>query len=444
VIKRSISDFARRSALNGSAAVAIALALASLAVRPGLTQDISGPVEGTIEYGYWGNARRAELTEAVSRKFEEAHPGTEVLGIVAEYAAYIERLTVQAAAGELPCVTQTQSTFLATYATRGVLIPLDELIQAGKIDISGIPEAILETGRINGHLYMLPTGTFLRLIAYNEAMVAEHNIPLPPSRGDFNEYKEWLLAAQEKLPDGVYAGENEGANLFTLYSWIAGHGENFFKDGKLGFDPELLQRYFEFWEDLRKAGAVIPADRLDEQFGAIETTPLSRGHALSATRDIPQIIQVQQTLANAGLPAEIKFFRNPVVEGAISGNVPGTNGLSISASCDNIPTAAAYLDFFSNDPRAALAFQSANGVVVSKPAQEALLSSEATPESVRESLQTLSEVVADGDVATATYPSGYQTLPTLLRRTYEDVALNGRSPAEAAQRFFDEASRTLR
>ncbi|SFU21906.1 extracellular solute-binding protein [Mesorhizobium sp. YR577] len=433
----------RRALLRSNCAV-IAITLSGLVSEAALAQNQLGPVDGTIEYGYWGNARRAGLTEAVSRAFETAHPGAKVQGIVAEYAAYVERLTVQAAAGELPCVTQTQSTFLATYATRGVLMPLDDLVQSGGIDVSGIPDEILATGRIGGKLFMLPTGTFLRLVAYNAAMAELYGIAAPPKRGTFDEYKQWLLTSQKKLPQGVYAAENEGANLFTFYSWIAGHGQKFFEKGALGFEPALLTQYFEFWEGLRKAGAVVPADRLDEQFGAVEVTPLSRGHVLSATRDIPQIFQAEQTLATANLPSEIEFARNPVATGAKSGNVPGTNGLSISANCDNIATAAAYLNFFGNDPRAAVAFKSANGVIVSQAGQKALLDSKSTPENVRESLETLSAIVADGDITPASYPSGYQTLPNLLRRIYEDVALKGQSPAEAAKRFFDEASRTLR
>jgi multiple sugar transport system substrate-binding protein len=321
---------------------------------------------------------------------------------------------------------------------------LDDLVAEGAIDVSGIPAAILDTGRIDDQLYMLPTGTFLRLIAYNAAMAEQNDIPPPPERGSFDQYKQWLLDAQKKLPEGTYAGENEGGNLFTLYSWVAGHGRKFFEQGSLAFEPEILAGYFEFWEELRRAGATIPADRLDEQFGAMEVTSLARGQALSATRDIPQIVQVAQTLANAGKPAEIEFVRNPIVEGARSGNVPGTNGLSISASCENVPTAAAYLNFFGNDPDAAIAFQSANGVVASRAGQEALLKSPDTPAPVRRSLETLSEVVAADDIAPASYPPGYQTLPALLRRTYENVALNGQSPKDAAVRFFEEAARTLR
>src|SRR5215831_9389074 len=56
----------RAKFLSGCAAITaafIGLAAETIAFAEGS----SGPVEGTIEYGYWGNARRAELTEAVSR-----------------------------------------------------------------------------------------------------------------------------------------------------------------------------------------------------------------------------------------------------------------------------------------------------------------------------------------------------------------------------------------
>ena len=199
-----------------------------------------------------------------------------------------------------------------------MLRPLDDLVKSGAIDVSGIDEGVLETGRIDGKLYMVPTGTFLRLVAVNAGMAQQNGIPMPPNRTTFDEFKKWALDAQKKLPKGVYAAENEGALLFTLYSWIAGHGQPFFKDGGLGFSPDLLASYFDHWEELRLAGAALPGDRLDEQFGALELQPLARGVALSGTRDIPQIVQARQTLANANLPSDIQFVRNPTVPGVKS------------------------------------------------------------------------------------------------------------------------------
>jgi multiple sugar transport system substrate-binding protein len=431
--------------LRAGTVMILATALNVVALQPANAQQAAGKIEGQIEFGFWGNAKRAELAGQVARGFESAHPGVKVQQTVAEFVAFTERLTVQAAASDLPCVTQTQSTFLSSFAKRGAFEPLDDLVKSGALDVSGIPHSVLETARIDGKLYMVPTGLFMRLNLYNAAMAQQNGISEPPQRGTFGAYKQWLLDAQKKLPAGVYAAENQGGNLYTLYSWVAGHGQTFFDEkGALAIKPELLARYFEYWEELRKAGAATPADQLDEVLATPDQTPLARGKALTNTRDIPQLDQVRRTLANANLPSDVKFFANPVEPDALSGNVPGTNGLSIAKNCENVPTAAAFIDYFSNDPSAAVTFQSNNGVVISEKGRAAVLADAKMPAAIKESVNSLSSILDRKDVIAASYPSGYQSLTSLLRRSYESVALKGQKPADAAEQFFREASRSLR
>ncbi len=407
------------------------------------TAAVAQELKGDIEYGYWGNAARADVTEKVNRLFEQAHPGTKVTGVSAEYNAFIERLTVQSAASELPCVTQVQSTFLASYAKRGALLPLDELAQSGAIDLKGIPPEILETGKLDGKQYMIPTGTFLRLLAFNKTMATEHGIEPPPNHATFAEYEIWLRAAQKKLPKGVYAAENDAPIPFSLYAWVAGHGETMFKDGQLAASPATIAAWFRFWNDLAKDGVAIPPDRLDEELANFELTPFANGQTLVATRDIPHIAIMEKVRASQGVPTEMEFFSNPANDKGASGNVPGTNGLTIAANCKNVPLAAAYINFFGNDPTAAIAFQSSNGVVVSAPGREALLKDANTPAVVRRSLEALDKVTSAHDIAKANYPSGYQGMAAVLRRQYEEVAFNGTSPEDAAQAFIDEVNSLL-
>ncbi|MBO9112625.1 MULTISPECIES: extracellular solute-binding protein [Rhizobium/Agrobacterium group] len=417
----------------------LTLGLLASASSAAIAQDL----KGDIEYGYWGNAARAEVTEKVSRLFEQKHPGTKITGVSAEYNAYIERLTVQSAASELACVTQVQSTFLASYANRGALLPLDELVQSGAIDLKGIPPEILETGKFDGKQYMVPTGTFVRLLAYNKTMASEYAIDPPVGHANFADYETWLRAAQKKLPKGVYATENEAPIPFSLYSWVAGHGETMFKDGQLSASPEVIAAWFRFWNDLAKDGVAIPPDRLDEQLANLELTPFANGKTLVATRDIPHISIMERVRASQGVPTEIEFVSNPAKDATASGNVPGTNGLTISANCDNAPLAAAYINFFGNDPAAAIAYQSSNGVVVSKTGREALLDDPNTSTNVKRSLAELDKVTSASDIATANYPSGYQGMAAVLRRQYEEVAFNGTSPEDAAQAFIDEVNSLL-
>ncbi|MCP2138601.1 multiple sugar transport system substrate-binding protein [Rhizobium sp. SLBN-94] len=404
---------------------------------------IAQELKGEIEYGYWGNAARADVTEKVSRLFEQQNPGTKVTGVSAEYNAFIERLTVQSAASELPCVTQMQSTFLASYANRGALLSLDELVQSGKIDLKGIPPEILDTGKVDGKQYMIPTGTFLRLLAFNKTLATEHGIEPPPDHATFADYEAWLRAAQKKLPKGVYAAENEAPIPFSLYSWVSGHGETMFKDGQIAASPATIAAWFRFWNDLANDGVAIPPDRLDEELANLELTPFANGHTLVATRDIPHIAIMEKVRASQGVPTEMAFVSNPANDKAVSGNVPGTNGLTIAANCNNVPLAAAYINFFGGDPAAAIAFQSSNGVVVSATGRDALLKDANTPPSVRRSLESLDKVTNANDIATANYPSGYQGMAAVLRRQYEEVAFNGTSPEDAAQAFIDEVNSLL-
>jgi multiple sugar transport system substrate-binding protein len=403
-----------------------------------VAQDISGQ----IEYGYWGNAARAEVTEAVSRLFEAKYPGTTVTGVSAEYVAYIERLTVQAAASELPCVTQVQTTFLATYARRGALLPLDELIASGAIDVSGIPASVLETGKIEGKQYFIPTGVFLRLLAINKTMAEANGIPILASPATYEQYEAWLRDAQTKLPSGVFAAENEAVNMFTLYSWVTGHGEELFDGQNLAVSQETLTSFFAFWDKLAKDGVAIPPDRIDELVGSIELTPMSTGTALTGTKDIPHAALIEGVLGQSGTPSEVVMVSNPENPDA-HGNVPGGNGLAISANCNNVPVAAAYINYFSNDPEAAVAFRSSNGVAISSTGRQALLDNPDTPANVRRSLSVLDSFAASGDIAAASYPAGYQALPPLLRRVYEDIAFNGVTPEDAAKTFASEAATLL-
>jgi multiple sugar transport system substrate-binding protein len=404
----------------------------------------TGKIAGTIQYQYWGDATRAKVTEAAYSLYDKAHPGVQVQGNVTDYNSYITRLTVQATGGTMPCVTQMQSTFLGTYADRGALRPLDDLIKSGAISVSGIPASALATGQDNGKQYMIPTGEFLRRITWNTTMAKKYGIPAPPYHPTFDQYRAWLVAAQAKLPKGVYAAQNEGEDLFTLYSWVAGHGEKMFSNGQLGFPKQTLADFLSFWTSLGKQGVAVPPDRIAEENGAISQYPMSVGTALSATADIPHIQIIGQTLTAGGHPSTLAWMDNPAISASVSGNVPGTNGLSISASCNNVSTTASFINYFANSPAAAVAFQSSNGVVVSA-SQQAAFKSLSGPVSagVNQSIATLKQVLKANDLAPGVYPPGYQTLSLSLQQAFEAVALKGESPEQAASGFFSDAHSNL-
>lgn len=430
---------------SGVAAIAVGTLALTACGGGGGSSAAEGEVEGAIAYGFWGNPSRGEKVNAIADLFHTEYPDASVTGEVADYYSYIERLTVRAAGGDLPCATGTQSTFFAQYADNGVLRPLDDLIESGQIDTGDIPDDVLAAGQIDGEQYMIPTGTFVRLLAYNADMVAAAGAEPLTDRMTWEDYADWLETLQPALPAGVYAAENEGGLMFTFTSWVVGHGaEVFTEDGELGFDKEMLADYFQYWLDLGEAGAIVPPSSIPEQNGALELTPMATGSAVAATRDIPHIYINEQALAGAGLPANIEQVSMPTEDPDRSANILGSNGISIPESCENVPTAAAWTDFFTNDIDAALAFQSDNGIVTNTAAQDALLEDADTPEGVKQNVTILRGLTESGDLTTSRYPAGLNTISNELLRLYQATAFGEMSVDDAVDAFFVSAEDALR
>jgi multiple sugar transport system substrate-binding protein len=403
----------------------------------------TGEVKGSITYAFWGTPARAEKVQKVIELFEAEYPGASVTADVADYNSYVERLTVRSAGGGLACALGTQSTFVTPYALQGVLRPLDDLIERGEIDVSGLPADVLATGRIDGRQYLLPTATFVRLLAYNRDLVAATGAPEPNDDMTWEQYADWLRAIQRGLPDGVHASEIEGTNMFSLTSWVIGHGATMFDENHLGFDRSLLARWFEFWLALTAEGVTVPPAMIPDQSAALELTPLATGRAAVGTRDIPHMPVTQAALAANGLGSTVSSVSVPSEEPDRPANVLGTNGLSIPADCADVSTAAGFVDFFANDVGAAQAFRSDNGIVANRDAQEVLLRDPATPGGTKRSITTFRELSAAGDLATTTYPSGLSTLTRELNRIYQELAFGETTVDEAVDEFFTAADRAL-
>jgi multiple sugar transport system substrate-binding protein len=404
----------------------------------------SEPIEGSIEYSFWGSPERAAKVDAIIDLFETQYPDASVSPEVADYASYIERFTVNAAGGGLPCSVGTQSTFYAPYAEQDVLMPLDDLIASGQIDTTNIPEDVLAGGQIDGVQYMIPTGTFVRIFGYNADLVEQAGAEPPTAVETWEDWATWLRELQPALPDGVYAASlGDGGTLFTLESWVRGHDVEVYTDDGLGFDKALLAEFWQYWLDLMEEGVAQPAESVAETPPSIELQPLALGDVVSATADIPHLFIIEQALEGAGLPSGIEWHSMPHQSPDISGNVLGANGISIANDCDEVATAAAWSDFFANDTEAAVAFQSDNGVVTNTEAQDALLADPETPEGVKQNVTVFRELTDAGDLTTTIYPAGRATLATELTRLFQELVFGQKSVDDAVDEFFASAEEAL-
>src|SRR5919199_2240547 len=155
-------------------------------------------ISGEITYAWWGTtAFRNEVSQQVINLFQQKYPNVKVNPSIADFNTHFQKLTVSAAAGDLPCVPQMQSTALAQYAAPNILRPLDDLVENKTIDTTNVPKEVVDTGRgFDGKLYMVPTGVFSRADFYNDALLQQVGVAAPPETWTWDDKKALMTQIQ--------------------------------------------------------------------------------------------------------------------------------------------------------------------------------------------------------------------------------------------------------
>jgi multiple sugar transport system substrate-binding protein len=157
------------------------------------------------------------------------------------------------------------------------------------------------------------------------------------------------------------------------------------------------------------------------------------GNALTPAQKTLDGLRPGQQLATVPLPS------GP----AGTGNVLFTSGFSIPTTCDNVPTAAAFVNFWMNDDAAAKAFLSANGAVTNTRHLQQQLDDPALPPLKRAELGLYQQIVSKNPMSVL-YPPGYQaSFEGAFRRAYESVVFGGKPTRDAAAAFFTEVNAAL-
>jgi multiple sugar transport system substrate-binding protein len=407
-------------------------------------QDGKGDVTGNLQLTFWGGANRAAKTNAVADLFVKAHPGVTIDRQNADFGNYFNKLNIQASSKTLPCVMQLQGRQLNDYTKRKVLLPLDPMIESGAINVDDIPKSIVDTGRgPDGKLYFLPYGAAYDAVGVNTTLAAKAGVGLPPAGYDWKQYTDWMTKASAKLPAGTFAAGSRGGlpNYFIAYN-LANGKQLFTADGKLGFTKETLIEYWNMWEKLRKAGVTMSADtQADEPAGA-EQGFIAQGKLLTDSIPGNALTPASATLASKAGGQQLTTLPMPSGPQG-SGNAMFTSGFAIPTNCTNVPTAAAFINFFTNDLEAGKVFKSDNGAATNTKVLDAQIKDPALPALKKHELELYAQIVAKKP-PTILYPPGYQaTFESAFTRAYEEVAFGKKTVQQAADSFFAEADAGL-
>jgi multiple sugar transport system substrate-binding protein len=422
----------RRTAGTVAMATIAGLALSSCA---GGTGGDDGDVSLTLMA--WANAEEAKMYEEVLDVFEEKNPGTTVKFEYSDNAGYKDKLNTKFAAGSPPDVMFLVGQMMGEYTSRDALLDLEPYSE--QIDFDAMDQTLLKANTVDGKLYSIPTGSTSAGLAINETALAESGVALPDdSTWTWAEFGDWATAVTEASD-----GDQFGANIEmswgpTFSTWVRQQGEDVYTEtGELGVSVGTVEKWFEMNVDFLAEQAFPPAGTID-MTGAFspEESPLGTGRITTTVIPANALPSYANVLGEDG----VGLLRFPgETEGERRGMAVTPTLLWASPANTKHPEETAkLLDFLTNDPDS---FE-ARGTFLGVPINESVARevAETLTPSQEEFVTFVSDLSAEGLDAQMPEPPGAQPVNELLTSITTEVTFGRISPADAAERFIDEAA----
>ncbi|HMQ52959.1 MAG TPA: sugar ABC transporter substrate-binding protein [Anaerolineae bacterium] len=326
-----------------------------------------------LRIAWWGPKDRHDRTIEVIEMYEAENPNVEITFEFSGWEDYWTKMTTQAAGGNLPDVMQQDYARLEEWVSRGLMMPLDDYVESGTIDLSNVPEASIDGGRIDGQLYGINLGNNSQMVILDADAFERAGVELPPQDWTWQDFEEIALKLHEEL--GIW-GIGLGLTNEQLWkSLYLGHGEwAYAEDGsQLGYsDDQIFVDYLNMLLRLQEAGAMLSREDELAQFTGVgpENDPIVTGQAAMAIYWSNQITAIQNA---AGEDRNFILTHLPRPEGGQPSNyLKPSMFFSITTQAQHPDEAARFINYFINDVEANEVLLAERGVPISPEIQQAL------------------------------------------------------------------------
>lgn len=406
---------------------------AGLAPRAASAEDIR------LRMAWWGSQDRTKRTIAVAELFSQKNPTIKLTG-EAIGADYWTKLATQMVGRNIPDVFQLEPTTLPDYARRGACAPLDAYMPK-TLNIESLGKNIIDLCRVDGKVWGVGLGLNSFAMIYDADAFAQAGLTPPNEKTTWKEFADLSVELTKALKKQNYWGAPYGARYhYALDVWLRQRDKLLFNaDGKLGFNLEDVTEFLNYWEDLRKRGGCTPADVQSLDQLLIDSNALATGKAAIALAYSNQLIGYQLLSKT-----KLALTTFPMTAGAKSSGHYYRPALiwSVGATSKNPEAAAAFINFFVNDPKAGEVLGVERGVPMSPAIREAILPSlnEVEQATVKYVSMLADKVMAYPPPA----PKGAQEFErTVMRPVADQLSFGKLTVAEAAQKIMADGQRIL-
>jgi multiple sugar transport system substrate-binding protein len=204
----------------------------------------------TLRYAIWDQNQVPALQQMVTA-FKKTHPNISVDIEVTPFAQYFTKLQTAISGGSAPDVFWMNGPNFGTYASNGVLMPLDNMISSGQINMSNYPASLVSLYTYNGKQYAIPKDFDTVGLWYNKKLFDAAGVKYPDSSWNWNT----LTQAAKKLTNpskGVWGIAAPMVDQEGFYNTIPQAGGFVISANKKtsGFDNPASIQGLQFWTNL--------------------------------------------------------------------------------------------------------------------------------------------------------------------------------------------------
>ncbi len=206
----------------------------------------------TVGFGWWGNQVRDEVTKAACDHFTELYPNVTFNLNSQAWNDYWAQMTSFSSSDTLPDLMQQDYAYFEQWVEAGDLLDLTPYVESGALDLSKVPESIVNTGRSasDGHIYAICAGMNAPALSYNKTLTDELGITVPDNM-TWDQFAEISKKIYDEKGIGVVWHNFNSENPIAYFARGKGHNALFEADGVTVSEEEMT----EFYTRLQKAVA---------------------------------------------------------------------------------------------------------------------------------------------------------------------------------------------
>jgi len=401
--------------------------------------------DADLVFGWWGNPTRNEQTTAVLELFMAEFPQMFVEETQAGFGDYWPMLLTMAASRSLPDVFQMDISRLLEFTDSNLMLDLAPFYADGRIDISHVPENVIEAGRVGDQLVAIPIGMNVTAMVYNATLLEELGLAAPRNM-TLDQFIDLSREIYELSGVRTNWAFNDPANQMEIH--LRAQGVVMANPGGMG---GTAANYVEFFETVRlgiEEGWHIRAEDMAGRDG-MGQDPLVYPADIEANANLrawnspvwSNMIVGLQGAAPEGVVLNMTTY--PSTNPRVANFGRASMFLSISAQSNYPDHAAALVNFWMNTQAAHEVMMAERGVIPQTQIAAALYPQLPVLNQMQSEFVSW---MADGNSTPVNppRPEGSGEIIAELERITELVALGQLSPEEAAQNFFDFGNNILR